>query len=486
MDNPVVLGYSSILIHAPELVVYGSKPTRELKKDSGLAGTINKNLRTYEECKNYPPHQVYIGNMKPEELWNIEKPWFENLVPDASRSSSRGEIMPQDEFYGMLKITDEFDLVFLVNDFIDMIKPKLTKHRLFNAADIERLGEGVDLAQINSKIDQGALPLFNNKELVGCVIDAHDEDDNLKADIILENLACKASGILAIRHVLDDHKLNPDEIEFVMNSGEEGVGDRYQRGAGNLAKAMAKFSNLNNSTGADVKAFCCGPNHTVVLAGGLVKSNIFKKVIVVGGGCLAKLGMKLKGHLANSVPILEDVLGAFALVVSQNDYYNPQIRLDIVGKHDVSAGSSQQAIYESLVIKPLEKMGKCITDINKFSTELHNPEITKPAGSGDVPKNNYRMIGALAVLSGNIKREELDQFEYEHGMPGFSPTQGHIPSAIPYIGHAREAILEGKLDNTMFVGKGSLFLAKMTNSSDGMSFVIEKNKGANGNVAGSE
>ena len=29
-------------------------------------------------------------------------------------------------------------------------------------------------------------------------------------------------------------------------------------------------------------------------------------------------------------------------------------------------------------------------------------------------------------------------------MEGWAPTQGHIPSGVPYIGFAREDILEGK------------------------------------------
>ena len=38
-------------------------------------------------------------------------------------------------------------------------------------------------------------------------------------------------------------------------------------------------------------------------------------------------------------------------------------------------------------------------------------------------------------------------------MPGFAPTQGHIPSGVPFIGFARDLILEGKLNNAMIIGK---------------------------------
>ena len=61
-------------------------------------------------------------------------------------------------------------------------------------------------------------------------------------------------------------------------------------------------------------------------------------------------------------------------------------------------------------------------------------------------------------------------------MPGFSPTQGHIASAIPYLGHARRALTEGGLTRTMFAGKGSLFLGRMTQLPDGLSLVLERNR----------
>ena len=65
----------------------------------------------------------------------------------------------------------------------------------------------------------------------------------------------------------------------------------------------------------------------------------------------------------------------------------------------------------------------------------------------------------------------------EHGLTGWAPTQGHIPSGVPYIGFAREDILAGKVNRAMIIGKGSLFLGRMTNLFDGASFVIQANSG---------
>ena len=187
--------------------------------------------------------------------------------------------------------------------------------------------------------------------------------------------------------------------------------------------------------------------------------------------------MKFEGHLQHGQPILEDVLASVAVLVGEDDGVSPILRMDSVGRHNVAAGSSQQAILEKLVSDPLNRMGLGFRDIDKYATELHNPEVTEPAGSGNVPNLNYRLIGALAVRNQQISREELPGFVETHGMPGFSPTQGHIASAVPFMGHAVDRLRDGRMQRAMFLAKGSLFLGRMTQMSDGLSFVLESNPG---------
>jgi hypothetical protein len=119
-----------------------------------------------------------------------------------------------------------------------------------------------------------------------------------------------------------------------------------------------------------------------------------------------------------------------------------------------------------------------IADIDKYSPEMQNPDITKPAGAGDVPLSNFKMIGALAAKRGEMTPKDLPAFIEKHGMIGWAPTQGHIPSGVPYIGFGCEDIMAGKIKNAMIIGKGSLFLGRMTNLFDGVSFVIQGNSGA--------
>jgi betaine reductase len=147
-----------------------------------------------------------------------------------------------------------------------------------------------------------------------------------------------------------------------------------------------------------------------------------------------------------------------------------------VGKHDIGAGSSQQAIMTSLVVKPLARIGMKMMDVDKYATELQNPEVTLPAGSGNTPYTNYRIMASLAALNHEIEKTEIEKFVKERGMPGFSPTQGHVPAAVPFLGHAMMAMKQGTMKRAMFVAKGSLFLGRMSQLSDGMSFVLEANR----------
>jgi betaine reductase len=141
----------------------------------------------------------------------------------------------------------------------------------------------------------------------------------------------------------------------------------------------------------------------------------------------------------------------------------------------VGAGGSQQAILEALTVDPLARIGLRLGDVDRYATELHNPEATEPAGSGNVPLLNYRLLAALAVARGEIPREALADWGARHGMPGFSPTQGHIASAVPFLAHAVDGLTEGSLRRVMFLAKGSLFLGRMTQMSDGLSFILERN-----------
>lgn len=480
---PVVKGVAYFLAHVPGMVRHGSKPSREIEKDPSLLPQVVGHLWRFDQAVAYPPNQVFIGNLDPDDLLKkIPPPWFQYAVPHASRWGSFGEIMPEDEFYGIMKICDQFGLLSLEEGFAQGVADKLKTHPLITAEDLARVAKGIPLEQIKAKLANAeTIPVYvQGTELVGCVERPQgggaEDDPNLLPEFLIENLASRASGVMALRHLIKSTG-RAEDIDYLLGCGEEAVGDRYNRGGGNMAKAIGELSGCVRATGSDVKAFCCAPVHALVLAASLVTSRIFGNVVVAAGGSFAKLGMKFQGHLRRNMPILEDVLAGAAIWIAPDDGQSPVIRLDSIGKHEISSGSSQQAIMEKLVVEPLDRLGLKLTQVDKYATEMHNPELTEPQGSGNVPRTNYRTIGSFAVLRNEIKREELDHFVEVHGMPGFSPTQGHIASAIPVLGHAVKKMRDGAMANTMFLAKGSLFLGRVTQLSDGISFLLEKNKG---------
>ena len=80
--------------------------------------------------------------------------------------------------------------------------------------------------------------------------------------------------------------------------------------------------------------------------------------------------MNGKDHVKKGLPILEDCLGGFAVVVSENDGVNPEIDLDMLGRHSVGTGSAPQNVIGSLVADPLDRVGMKITDIDTWSDRM--------------------------------------------------------------------------------------------------------------------
>ena len=472
---PVVTAVANVLAHAPGLVRYGSKPLRDLGRDPAVLEMIAGRLRSYEEAVAYGPNQAYIGNIEPETLRAVPRPWFAALDRRAPSEGAFGDLVSEPELLGLMKRCDRAQLMQLDEAALGTAGERLAGRGIATAAEFEALRPAGSEA-IQGAIKGGeAIPLRLGERLAGSMARAHEEDETLTANVLLENLAAKATGVLALRRLLrqTEGRVGPADIDFVLAGSEEAVGDRYQRGGGGLAKAIAEEAGLTRATGFDVKAFCASTLYALFNAAVLVHSGVFSRVAVVAGGSLAKLGMKYRAHLAKQMPVLEDVLAGIAILVERGNGAAPAIRLDTVGLHGIASGSSQQKVVEALVVEPLGRAGYRLTDVDRYATELHNPEVTEPAGSGDVPTGNYRLIAALGAMRGEIPREGIEQFIVAHGLPGYAPTQGHIASAVCYLAHARRAMRAGKMKRALFMAKGSLFLGRMTEQADGVSFLIE-------------
>ena len=303
--------------------------------------------------QRYWPNQTYIGNVHPEELAS-EFPWYDKKMENADRYGKYGEIMPEEEFLLLVQASDMFEVVRLDKDFVAKYKDAFAKDPIISEDIVEKVHEGVELSEIEHFVnEEHAEGLYFDGKLVGCVKAAHDIDVNLSAHVMHENLMSKASSILALLYAVRNAGIDKSEVEYVIDCAEEACGDMNQRGGGNFAKAAAEVAGLVNATGSDARGFCAAPTHAVIEAAALVKSGAYKTVVVTSGGCTAKLGMNGKDHIKKGLPILEDCLGGFAVVISENDGVNPEIDLSLLGRHTVGTGSAPQAVIGSLVADPL-------------------------------------------------------------------------------------------------------------------------------------
>ena len=474
---PVVRHCSYNLFYAPNLTLLtGTTPESEKHKNPGseYVKNIENSFRTYEEMVSYPPNQVFIGNLDPDEL--PEKPWFKN-TGKAPNSGPFGRILDEPFLYALIRFADVFKLVIFEKDFSIEAEALLKADDAMEGADYTGYRDDFTKEQLEKEIKNGALPLTLGGKIVGCVKDAHPDDINLRNRTILENLISKGTGIYAVRRLLADSTVSPESIGYIIETSEEACGDMNQRGGGNFAKAIGELSGLVNATGSDTRSFCAGPVHGLIQAASLVASGTFSKVILAAGGSSAKLAMNSKKHISGGYPVLEDSLGSFAVLIERDAEGGIVLRNDIVGTHKIGSGASPQAVINDLVVNPLYSASYHISDVDRFAPELQNSEITEAAGAGNVTLANLKMIAAMAVIKKEIERPQMGAFIDKHGLPGWAPTQGHIPSGIPALGWFVKWANAGKIKRGLIIGKGSLFLGRMTNLFDGVSILAERNTG---------
>ena len=477
-NQPVVRGAATMLAHTPGLVRYGSKPFRETKARPEFLSDLMGALWSYDKACRYLPNQVFIGSQPPARLWEVEQPWFDKLAESETGEPPFGHIMEERRFLALLACADPFKHVLLRERFWEEMGPVLSAAPL-TAPLASRTPPLLDDAQLDSALEAAdCLPLFAGGEgaPVGVVKTGHSEDEALSAPVLLENFCCKVSGALAVHELLNHVEgLDLSDVDLVLSCSEEAVGDRYQRGGGNMAKAIAEFAGCDLATGIDIKDFCAAPIPAMVIGASLVESGVFKNVVVVGGGSLPKLGMKCLYQLEQGIPVLEDSLAAVAVWIGRDDGKSPVVNLRGVGRHPIKAGAALDKQFRELVLEPLRRLECGVDRVDRIVTELHNPDIMVSAKAGDVAARNYKMMAAMLAMAKEIDRSDIAGFGRAKGVCGYAPTQGHIASGFVYMPHALREMAAGTIRNCMLVARASLFLGQMTELTDGMSVLIERN-----------
>lgn len=461
------------LFHAPFLTqTRGTTPEgeRHVNPEGEYLRKLPDAFRDFERVVSYPPNQVFVGNVSPLSI--PEKPWY-SAKGTADSSGKFGNIIDEPLLFGLIKFADVFDLVRLESGFSEKIKERFIRDQVLKEAELKTFEKSVSAGELRESIEKGAIPLKLGETEVGCVLSAHPTDVNLGAHTILENLVSKATSVYAARALFVKNSIDPGEVEYIVEVSEEACGDINQRGGGNFAKAVGELAGACNATGSDTRAFCAAPAHGLLQAAALVKAGVFSRVLVVAGGSIAKLGMNSKKHMEKGLPVLEDCLASFALLVEGDTPDGLILRTDVTGRHKIGSGASPQVVVKDLVADPLQKAGLNISDVDYYAPELQNSEITENAGAGNVTLANLKMIAATAVMKKEIERADINAFIAEHGLPGWAPTQGHIPSGVPALGWFLQWAREGSMSRGFVIGKGSLFLGRMTNLFDGISMLVE-------------
>ncbi len=77
ITTPVVKAVTYFLAHVPSMIRHGSKPSRDIPESPTLLENVLSHLNPFEEAVAYPPNQVFIGNLDPDDLLDIPTPWYQ-------------------------------------------------------------------------------------------------------------------------------------------------------------------------------------------------------------------------------------------------------------------------------------------------------------------------------------------------------------------------------------------------------------------------
>ncbi len=303
----------------------------------------------------------------------------------------------------------------------------------------------------------GELASYQAGEIVAAFRPAHDADEALSSAVLLENLTCKASAVHAVRCLLRGSKIDPgtDRIRHRMRrgSGRRSVSARWREPRESDRRAVRPFE---NASGSDVKAFCAGPIHALIMAGALVACRRVR--------ASARRGRWVPSQTGDEVP------GRSRQRVRRSSRTFSRGWRSSVGPGQTAARPcfdwTPSERTGSVPVPPSRRCSRISSESRSTPSVSPSPRSTATRRSCTTPRSqnrpaaatfrgrNYRMLAALGAVRGELGSQDIDTFAFERGLPGYSLTQGHIASAIPWLPHALARFARGELRRTMLFAEG--------------------------------
>lgn len=143
---PVLKGASYTLAITPDMVIHnGTTQTTEMivNPESEYLKELPNHLRSFEDAFLISRTR-YISEMQSRLTWLQQS--FRSMTKsgeNASRDGKYGQIMPEDEFYGLIQICDVFELVMLGEELCCFCKRKLAAQNLLKEDQLAALDKTV-------------------------------------------------------------------------------------------------------------------------------------------------------------------------------------------------------------------------------------------------------------------------------------------------------------------------------------------------------
>ena len=397
-----VTAASFVLEHVPDLVRYGSKPSREPEQLDAA-----ERRRSARSTRPSPTRRTRSSSAtsRRADLWDVPRDWWRHPVEAATAGGARGDVMDQARFYDLLAEVDQFDLV--------------------------RMG---------AEPEPGQLALVPGDEVVGAFAGDHERRRVAHRRRCCSR-TCRSRPAACTRCATCSRRTG-------RRSRLDHARDRLRRG-GRRRSLPARRRQRREGDRRAVRARERERHRREVVLRRAGARDRGRRRADRGRhrGAGRRRGRRIDGQARHEVRgrAREGVPDASRTCspawrccssrpTGRTDRSCAPTRSDACRSRPASA---PQAQLEALVGAPLDAMG--IAHRRRRHVRDRDPQPGDHRAAGRRRRRRPQLQDARrasASCAASSSGPTSPAFARAHGMPGFSPTQGHIASAVPWIPHA--------------------------------------------------